>query len=437
MAGEMRVLEELLTSRIGLDPTSLGSQLIQRAAQQRMRDLKLDDLGAYERRVQQSEPELQELIEEVVVAESWFFRDDRPFEWLREYVQAGWLSAPARAPLRILSLACAAGEEPYSMAIVFAELGLPARRYCIDACDISARRLAIAHRGVYSLNAFRGAGALYRARHFRQHVEGYELEPALRASVRFFQGSVLDPRLFEGSSLYDVVFCRNLLIYLVPSARATVLATINRVLAADGLLLIGHADRLTDQAGAGSEFAATGDPACFAYRRWAHGNPPLPSIRRPFEMPPAILNLVAPATIGVISVDHPLQTSSSGFPSGNPAALEPGPPLLADPALLLNRAAELANQGRFAEAIAECERHLRQQGFAAPPYYLMGMICQAAGDRRRAEDCFQKTVYLDPAHDEALLALALLAERRGDQKAAASFRRRADRTAEMARKRVN
>ena len=67
----------------------------------------------------------------------------------------------------------------------------------------------------------------------------------------------------------------------------------------------------------------------------------------------------------------------------------------------------------------------------------MGMICQAAGDRRRAEDCFHKTVYLDPTHDEALLALALLAERRGDHDAAAGFRRRAERSVTMSRKRVN
>ena len=67
----------------------------------------------------------------------------------------------------------------------------------------------------------------------------------------------------------------------------------------------------------------------------------------------------------------------------------------------------------------------------------MGMICQAIGDRRRAEDCFQKTAYLDPGHDEALLALALLAEHRGDQNTAAGFRRRAERTATLSQKRVN
>ena len=58
-------------------------------------------------------------------------------------------------------------------------------------------------------------------------------------------------------------------------------------------------------------------------------------------------------------------------------------------------------------------------------YYLLGMIRQASGDRRGAEECFHKTIYLDPRHDEALLALALLAERRGDRDAAAGFRRRA------------
>ena len=109
----------------------------------------------------------------------------------------------------------------------------------------------------------------------------------------------------------------------------------------------------------------------------------------------------------------------------------------AEPSLLLSQASELANQGRFSEAISVCEQHLQETGLTAPAYCLMGMICQASGDRGRAEDCFRKAVYLDPNHDEALLALALLAEHRGDQNAAAGFRRRAERTATSTRKRVN
>ena len=95
MAAELSGIEGLLASRIGLDPVSVGSPLIVRAVRQRMRELGLDDLGAYERRLRQSEPELQALIEEVVVSESWFFRDERPFQWFREYVRARWLDDPA------------------------------------------------------------------------------------------------------------------------------------------------------------------------------------------------------------------------------------------------------------------------------------------------------------------------------------------------------
>ncbi len=104
---------------------------------------------------------------------------------------------------------------------------------------------------------------------------------------------------------------------------------------------------------------------------------------------------------------------------------------------LLEQASELANQGRFDDAIAACERSIRLKGSSATTFYLMGMIWQASGERERAEACFQKAVYLDPTHDEALLALALLAERRGDQRAASGFRRRAERSAAVARKRVN
>ena len=72
-----------------------------------------------------------------------------------------------------------------------------------------------------------------------------------------------------------MLFCRNLLIYLAPPARVCVMNVIDRLLAVDGLLLIGHADRL-DRAGTEAKFTAYGDPACFMYRRTAHGDVFLP-----------------------------------------------------------------------------------------------------------------------------------------------------------------
>jgi chemotaxis protein methyltransferase WspC len=416
MSAELRGIEELLATRIGLDPIAVGSHLVLRAARRRMKELGLDDLGEYKRRLSQSELEVQELIEEVVVPESWFFRDERPFHWLREYVRERWLSDLLRPPLRALSLPCAGGEEPYSIALTLLDLGLPARRFRIDAVDVSLGRLTIARRAVYSANAFRGPDLSYLARSFREHPQGYELDPKVRATVQFVQASVLDPRLLEGTAPYDVLFCRNLLIYLGASARACVLAAIDRLLAPDGVLFIGHADRF-DWAGAEPKFTPVGDPGCFAYQRKARG-----SVGVVVSVDQARPQLAPPPPM-------PSMIASSSVRDDSAIAVDDKPLPVDKPLSLLDRAAELANIGRFDEAIAACERHLQQKSPSASAYYLLGMIRQAAGDRPRAEDCFRKAVYLDPRHDEALLALALLAERHGDHVAAAGFRRRAERIA--------
>ena len=108
-----------------------------------MNELGLNDIAAYERRLCHSESELQSLVEEVVVSESWFFRDERPFLRFREHVRAHWLNDTTRPPLRVLSLPCAGGEEPYSIAMTLCDLGVSASRFRIDAVDVSAHRLEI------------------------------------------------------------------------------------------------------------------------------------------------------------------------------------------------------------------------------------------------------------------------------------------------------
>jgi chemotaxis protein methyltransferase WspC len=436
MTAELGGIERLLADRIGLDPVSVGSQLILRAARQRMKKLALDDMAVYELRVRQSESELQELIEEVVVSESWFFRDERPYHWFRDYIRGRWLDDVQRPPLRILSLPCAGGEEPYSIAMTLRDLGLPAHRYHIDAVDVSAHRLAIARRGVYSSNAFRGVDLGIRARHFREHPQGYELDSSIRSTVRFLQASVLDPHLLKDSPPYDVVFCRNLLIYLDVSARVYVAAAIERLLAADGVLFIGHADRL-DVSGVEPKFTGVGEPACFVYRRRVHDNAALPQSVLPLGPPrpkPGLI-AIASASSGTHVVPPLGATGSTGRPDQSGEV--PIASCQANELPLLDQAAALANQGRFDDAAAACERHIRLKGFSPPAYYLMGTIYQAAGYRERAEECFHKTVYLDPLHDEAFLALALSAECRGDHEAASNFRRRAKRSVTMARKQVN
>ena len=280
------------------------------------------------------------------------------------------------------------------------------KRFQIHAVDISARKLAVAQRGVYSANAFRGSDLSFRARYFHATPAGYEIDSSIRSTVSFAQANILAPDLLADQAAYDVIFCRNLLIYLDAPARRLVLATLKRLLSTDGLLFIGHADRL-EVSGEEPGFKAVGNPAFFAYRLdpeesapgwrpWQDVRPLSPGAElvarggRDLHSDP----IAPPAGIPVVRDARPATTDdASALPSEN-AGLP-----------LLEQAAELANQGRFDDAIAICELELRTKQYSPSAYCLLGMICQAAGNRDRAEQCFHKTLYLDPIHDEALLAL--------------------------------
>jgi chemotaxis protein methyltransferase WspC len=427
-SGELATIEARLTARIGLDPAAVASSLIPRAVRLRMTELGLGHLSDYESLLSGSEAELQALIEEVVIPESWFFRDKLPFQHLRDHAQTLCIGNPARSPLRVLSMPCAGGEEPYSIAISLLETGLTRQRFQVDALDISQRRLDLARRGVFSRNAFRDNDQEFRARYFKDHSQGCELDPSIRASVRFLQGSVLDPTPLIGEPRYDVIFCRNLLIYLDGPSRARVMATLDLLLEAEGLLIIGHADRI-DLASTKPGFTSVGEPGAFALRR------------KPVSASPAYSEQgrkVAAQESRKPRYERDAQVPKE-FKVHNDSQVQVNPKHQnesewKDRDSLLDEASKLANVGRHDEAIAVCEKMMRLQGPSAAAYYLMGVINQAAGKGQRAEECFHKAVYLDPGHDEAMLALALIAERRGDATAAAGFRRRAKRAELRARK---
>jgi chemotaxis protein methyltransferase WspC len=444
MAGPFEPIEALITGRIGLDPAAVGSSLIPRAVRIRMRELGLHDLDAYTALARSSEAELQALIEHVVVSESWFLRDLVPFRNFQAHVRTGWVAKPQRPPLRVLSIPCAGGEEPYSIAIALLEVGLDAQRSEIHAVDISAQRLEAARHGVFSSNAFRGGDLAFRDRYFHPHPHGFEVNDAVRAPVRFHQGSILDPRLLYDQPAFDGVFCRNLLIYLDDASRAKALRTLDHLLAASGVLIIGHADRVDNVTGV-NLFTQFGEMGAFTYCKvgalaaggsavssagGAQPWPPRQKATSKLPEPPATAPPQSPASIlGSRVATAAEQRLGEGFPVD---ALLQGPGsvkahIAAGSEALLEQAAELANRGRPSEAVKVCEQAIRQQGPSAAAFYLMGMIHQSAGNPSWAEECFQKAIYLDPAHDEALLALALSAERHGNVRLSASFRRRAER----------
>ena len=398
----------LLSERIGLDPATIGSSLMAGAIHRRMTASGVTDPKAYAELARTSDREFGELVELVVVSESWFFRDRKPFAYLASVAATRWLLDPETPIVRVLSVPCAGGEEPYSIAITLLDAGFRPERIQVDAVDLSTRALDVAARAVYGRNAFREPEVSYPERYFRPVGSQFALDSSVRKLVRFHHLNLLDRRFLADHEPYHAIFCRNLLIYFDPPARRRAFDVFDRLLTPDGVLFIGHAETAP---GLDHRFRQVDMPGVFCYERLLT---PLP--------PPSPLR---PAAVKAPRPSPPKRAASPISPAPEPAAsVSPAVPLGRS---LLEQAAELANANRHAEAVALCERAIRQSGPKPEAYHLLGVIHQSAGALEQAEAALGKAVYLDPRHDEALFALSLLADRRGRSHEAASYRRRAER----------
>ena len=418
----MTVLEQiasLIQEKIGLDPASVGPETVVTAVRRRIAACGADAPEAYLQHLLASQEEWTALIEEVVIPETWFFRDGAPFAFLREHVTGKGARAYAGRTIRILSVPCSTGEESYSIAMALLDAGLPDDRFQIDAVDISRRALALSRQAVYGPNSFRGEDLSFRDRYFEEVGGRYRLRLEVGRSVRFLHGNVLADDFLPGAAPYDMVFCRNLLIYLHPAARESAIRTLDRLLCSDGLLFAGHAE--TSHV-LGPGFVRVSYPRSFAFRKApvvdesASPTASAPSRKARWRVPRREPRPSAPESAPPAAAAMPADAAPA------PAGLSGG-----DRAALLARAEDLADRGRLAEAVDLCEEIMQQHGAFADGYCLLGLICEARRDEERAEDSFTKALYLDPDHYQALVHLMLICERRGRAAQAAAFRRRAER----------
>ena len=357
----MTRIEALLAERIGLDPASVGTHVIDTAIRACAGNL---DVDTYADRL--ADPrELERLIAAVVVPESSFFRDPASFEYLREYAVGRY------GPLRVLSLPCAAGEEPYSIAATLLDAGV--RNFTIDAVDIRPHALSSTFRPA----AFRNELALsMRERWF----DGFTVRRELRELVRFHCGNLLDPSLLSGET-FEVVFCKNLLIYFTPEARGRAVVQLQRLLAPGGLLFVG-ASEIGWLHGSGS--FATVDPQAMVL-----GAPASPPAGRAASPPP--------------------RRRDGAEPAGETPAL--------------HYARALAGRGLLAEA----QRIASACAPSDESYALLGVLAFARGDDGEGRRYMERALYLNPDNVEALTLLAIEKERAGDDDTAARLRDRAKR----------
>ena len=260
--------EQLLKDSMGLDVATIGSSAIERAVRHRQQACQLPDVHAYWEHLRGSQTELQELIDAVVVPETWFFRDRESFAALERLTSDELLPASPTTPLRLLSVPCATGEEPYSIVMTLLDAGVPEERFRVEAIDICERLLIHARRGVYGRGSFRGADMQFRERHFQSASGGYLLNESVRRLVRFQQGNLLSPNFLPGLARYDVIFCRNVLIYFDRPTQDRALAVLSRLLTANGVVFAGPAE---SGVVIEHDFRSAKMPLAFAFRKAVTG----------------------------------------------------------------------------------------------------------------------------------------------------------------------
>ena len=186
----------------------------------------------------------REVVEAMTTNESLFFRDQKPFDALRQRVLPKLHAARAPgARLRIWSAAASTGQEAYSIAMLLADMSLQLgdRKIDIVGTDISRDALGRARAGAYSqFEIQRGLPMQMLVKHFQKEEQQWRIKPAIRNACEFREWNLLSDLRPLGQ--FDVVFCRNVLIYFDPTTKSRVLDAIATQMAPDGVLFLGGAE---------------------------------------------------------------------------------------------------------------------------------------------------------------------------------------------------
>jgi chemotaxis protein methyltransferase WspC len=388
-------IAQLLADRLGHDVDALGELIFEQVLAQARLDLNVADNGALLRKLEQSESAFCKLTELLVIPETWFFRMQEQFDDLLRFAHGN-----SQRPIRVLSLPCSTGEEVYSILMALSDAGFSEDDVEVTGWDISECAVRFAKRGQYSVRALRGQAP--HPRWMQPLAEDrLQMHASLCARARFevrnarFLAPLNEPR-------FDVIFCRNLLIYLKPDARTALLSDLRGMLAPQGLLLAGLA-----------EFIPAMAPG---FKHWPQGT----------ALSFTQSDVVKPAAQNSATAFAELQATRADFAKSIPVTLavslvKKTAPIIAKTSAessqgklktsALEQAQILANSGDLAGAQLAIAQALNADPNAGEAHFLAGILALASNDLVAADTAFLRTQYLQPDHLAALEHRAAIAKR--------------------------
>lgn len=396
--------------------------------------------------------ELREIALEVTIGETYFFRHSDQFRAFSEVALPARIEArSACRQLRLLSAGCSSGEEAYTLSILTRERVLdsqPPFAVTIRGVDINPRVVERARAATYSSWALRETPEAIQKQYFSLVGRDYVLSRAIRDSVLFEEENLVAADSWA-PECYDVIFCRNVLMYFTPENAQRVVKRFARALAPGGYLFLGHAENLR---GLSLDFELRHTHSTFYYQR----KPVFGEASRIVEPLP----LPAPAPRAALALDwastwlETVQRSSDRIQALTVKNAEPietaAAVAQANPRLDLRRSLELLSQERFAEALevlpnlpssqdvdaallraalfthcgrleeaeVACADLLAIDGLNAGAHYLLSLCRERRADSRAAIEYSQIAAYLEPTFAMPHLHWGLIARRTGDRSTA-------------------
>lgn len=436
---------ELIEKHLGLQFDGPALKELRVILHERMRATRCARFDAYLQHVEAAgsmRAEVRELARKLTIGETYFFRSPEQFTAFSEVAIPALMRTGRARHLQILSAGCSTGEEPYTLAITLRELGAAApAEASILGVDLNPESIAKARLGRYSAWAMRATPADCVQRYFRYDRNQFVLDEAVRTMVRFEERNLaIEDHAFWPPGRFDVIFCRNMIMYLSARVLIAVVERFVRALKPDGFLFLGHAEPLR---GVSQAFHVRHSKGAFYYVLRREEDP------APAPHEPAAGSILAALAIGARSAN----------PSSGPAALAPeaaeaplaqgscaGPraglglgvalkeaerfdeALLAlealapadrgDPDVLLLKASILLELGQVELAAQVCGALLAIDDLNASAHYVTALCHEQHGRRAAAVESYRVAVYSDRAFAMPHLRLGLLFRRAVDVRSA-------------------
>ncbi len=247
-----KLLSDLIQTQFGLLFDGGRRDILDTRVRSRVRDLGLGSLREYYlylRSHRDREAELGRLVSLITNNETYFFRETNQFNILVRHVLPPLKPSLKERPLKVLCAGCSSGEEAYSLVIALQNAGFETAgiTWEIEAHDVDSEQIAKGREAVYDQTSLRACDAETRRRYFTSVDGRFRLKERHRVGVRFFETNLVAPKRILSRDVFDVVLCRNMLIYFTQSAFSKAIDLFAQALRPGGYLMLGHSESLLDR----------------------------------------------------------------------------------------------------------------------------------------------------------------------------------------------